>query len=296
MVTVTVAIALTAPIGSVAAEAVALPSFVLGAVHHTLTSEHVPGRFSVDVWTPAPPPQQPLPVLYVLDGNSQFAMVTQIVTPMMFAGELPPVVIVGIGYEVENPMEIMALRSRDYFPTYTDGWAERMDAQGFPRPYDAKPGGADAFLSFVLEELKPFVEKRYPVDTTDETLVGLSAGGAFGAHVLFGNPSAFERYLIGSPALAFDEGMLFEREAAFAKANDALPATVFLSAGALEDRWEIRDETRRMVATLTSRGYEKLVFHHHEFPEETHESVLAPTMSRGLRALFGAWPVSAGAE
>lgn len=270
---------------------------VSGARSFQLHSEEIGQTFQIDLWGPIPElpiPDGPIPVVYVLDGNSQFAMVTQIVGPMMFAGQLPPMVLVGVGYVVDSPFEVVALRTRDFLPSEEEGYAERMASQGMPLPDGVRPGGADAFLRFLEEKVKPFVRRttasRWAIDENDETLVGLSYGGTFASHVLFESPASFERYVIGSPVLDWDESTLFLAEAAYAARSQLLPAKVFFSAGALETRNGIRAGTERMIETLLSRGYEGLDLHSHVFAEETHQSVIAPTMSRGLRAVFGAWP------
>lgn len=260
-----------------------------GTVHHVLASRHVDQRFSIDVWQPIGLPG-PLPVVYVLDGNTMFATAYQMVMPMFFARDVPPVIIVGIGYEVESPLEVVALRTRDLVPTPEPGFAEKMAASGFPVPAGVEPGGADQFLEFIESELKPFIASRYPVDAADETLVGYSYGGTFAFHVLMSSPGSFERYVVGSPVLARDEGELIADEARFASNHDALPAHVFLSAGEYEIENGIRAPAEQMMTTLRSRNYRGLDLRTHVFEGETHESGMAPAISRGLRAVFGTWP------
>jgi len=265
------------------------PARLDGTTHHTLTSRHVDQEFSIDVWQPPGVPG-PLPVVYVLDGNTMFAMTYQMAIPMVFARDLPPVVIVGVGYEVESLVEVVALRARDLLPTPDPGFAAEMVAGGLPVPEGVEPGGADRFLAFIEDELKPFIASRYPVDPSDETLVGYSYGGTFGFHVLMSSPSSFERYVIGSPVLARDHGELIADEERFASDHDALPAHVFLSAGQYEMENGILEPAEQMMKTLRDRGYRGLDLRTHVFEGETHESGIGPTVSRGLRAVFGTWP------
>jgi predicted alpha/beta superfamily hydrolase len=212
------------------------------------------------------------------------------VLPMMYAGDVPPTIIVGIGYQVDSPFEIAVRRARDLLPTPEADFAERMSRAGLPVLEGVTPGGADAFLAFIDDEVKPLVADHYPVDVEDQTLVGYSYGGTFAFHVLLSSPESFDRYVIGSPVLARDEGELIAREAAFARSRPALDATVFLSAGEYEVENGIREPTEAMMKTLRSRHYAGLRLLTHVFPEETHESAIASTISRGLRAVFGTWP------
>lgn len=263
-----------------------------GTSHHVLKSRFVDQTFSIDVWQPVGVPG-PLPVVYVLDGNTMFAMTNQMVLPMFFAQDVPPVILVGIGYEVTSPFEVVALRSRDLLPTPETGFAEEMKKIGIPVPEGLKTGGADAFLAFIEKELKPFIESKYPVNSADETLVGYSYGGTFSFHALINAPETFERYVIGSPVLARDNGELIADEERFAAAHKALNANVFLSAGEYEIENGILAPTEKMMTTLRERNYVGLTLKTHIFAEETHESGIAPAISRGLRAIFGTWPRTA---
>lgn len=260
-----------------------------GTSHHVLTSRYVDQTFSIDVWQPIGVPG-PLPVVYVLDGNTMFAMTTQMVLPMFFAHDVPPVILVGIGYEVASLVDVVPLRSRDLLPTPEPGFAEEMKKFGIPVPEGLKTGGADAFLDFIEKELKPFIASKYPGDAADETLVGYSYGGTFAFHALINAPGTFERYVIGSPVLARDDGELIADEARYAAAHTSLQANVFLSAGEYEVENGILAPTEKMKTTLQGRNYEGLTLKTHIFREETHESGIAPTVSRGLRAVFGTWP------
>ena len=59
-------------------------------------------------------------------------------------------------------------------------------------------------------------------------------GGLFGTWTLLNHPEAFNRYVIGSPWLCWDEKVSTGWEAEYAAAHSDLPATVFLAAGAEE--------------------------------------------------------------
>ncbi len=265
-----------------------------GTERHLVESSHVEQVFAIDVWQPEGI-AGPLPVVYVLDGNTSFGMASQIVIPMMWARDVPPVLVVGVGYQVASPFEVVALRSRDLLPTAEAGFAARMQEVGFAVPQGLETGGADAFLAFITQELKPFIDARYPTDPANETLVGYSYGGTFAFHTLISAPSTFERYVIGSPVLARDGGELIADERSYAERTSALPATVFLSAGEYEIDNGILESVEQMIETLRKRRYEGLVLETHIFEQETHESALAPTLSRGLRAVFGTWPRKAEA-
>ena len=92
-----------------------------------------------------------LPTVYLLDGESRFQTLVDIVEAMH-----AQVMIVAIGNE--------ALRARDYVP------ANICTPGG---------GGQAAFLQFIGSELVPFVEATYASDPGRRILLGHSHGGSF---------------------------------------------------------------------------------------------------------------------
>jgi hypothetical protein len=234
--------------------------------------------------------------VFVLDGDHAFATVAQAARMLQFdRGGLPPMLVVGIGYRqtVEGAdMPPLGLRSRDLTPSDDAGFVAMMRAAPAPftLPDGIRPGGASRFLSFIQDELFPFLESRFPVDPGDQTILGASLGGLFALHVLFTSPRAFRRYVTVSPSLWWDDRLLFRQEGELAARTDDLAASVFLSVGALE---EAESRSARMVSNLEEmaevlhgRGYPSLDLTHQVFADEGHLSVFPAAMSRGLRAVF----------
>jgi uncharacterized protein len=176
-------------------------------------------------------------------------------------------------------------------------------------------GGAGRFLAFLRDELKPWVRERYGVDPDDSAFFGYSLGGLFATYVLLNEPATFRRYGIGSPALFWDNELLFDHEAAYAGTHDDLPAKVLFSVGANENsegdrRWraqlpadrrakaEARAEgeppydmvadAERMIAALRGRKYPSLEIEFEVWPGEYHQTAPPIALSRSLRYLFGA--------
>jgi predicted alpha/beta superfamily hydrolase len=73
---------------------------------------------------------------------------------------------------------------------------------------DAWGGGGQAYESFLVDELKPFIEARYAVDPARAVLFGHSLGGLFAATVLVRHPRAFSGYLIASPSIWATPGLV----------------------------------------------------------------------------------------
>jgi uncharacterized protein len=102
----------------------------------------------------------------VLDGDFFFGVATDMTRLMhRLFGELPAILVVGIGYGTVDGGVISDRRNRDFTPTAD----ERT----------ALSGGASHVLDFLRDELKPLIAERYSQATGPSTLFGSSMGGLF---------------------------------------------------------------------------------------------------------------------
>lgn len=255
------------------------------------------------------------PAIYALDGNASFASLTGTQRMLTQGGEVPASFVIGIGYPGDTLWEAMARRNRDYAPS-DPGEAET-------RALGAKEkAGGVSFLRFIQRELKPLIEKHYPIDPNNSTLQGISLGGLFGAWVLLNEPGTFNNYILGSPAIWWRNEEVWQWEETYAENHNDLPAKVFVGAGALETEENLRadaliiaeknpalgDQVKHMIAWndaqrwpevaklvpqlvshLQLRRYPGLCIHSQIFPDENHMSVMPAISSRGLRFVFDSW-------
>ncbi len=114
---------------------------------------------------------QAYPVLYSLDPAVSFLSVTEFVRWLGHWGELPELIVVGIGYPTDDVDEVFPLREYDY--------------------YQAQ----DEFIDVISTEIFPLIDSTYRTDSTDRALVGFSYGGEFVFHVLVNRPEIFNRYI-----------------------------------------------------------------------------------------------------
>ena len=256
------------------------------------------------------------PGIYAADGNGSFPMVTSIQRTLAWGGEAPAAYVFGVGYPTEGGyLQAVLKRNRDYPPTDAGAYARAMLGATFAA------GGA-AFLRFLTQELKPELEGRYAIDANDSTFFGSSLGGLFGAWTLLTLPATFQRYILASPAITWNDEEVWRWEQVCADARSDLSATVFLSAGEFEaadvarryaletakNNPMLRPRIKVMIAwfeehgwprtaeigpefadRLRSRNYAGLKIHCHNMPDETHMSVPPAVISRGLRYVFGHW-------
>ncbi|MBZ0287249.1 MAG: hypothetical protein K8I30_06515 [Anaerolineae bacterium] len=227
------------------------------------------------------------PVVYVLDGNWYFGLVTDLIRPTRWCGSMTDAIVVGIGYpEGQNPIESFRIsftrRDHDLTPI-RDETVEKSMAQAHKRP--VPNGDAANFHRFIRDELIPFIEKTYRADPTRRILLGHSYGGLFGLFGVFETPDLFDTLILGSPTLAYGDCWLFQREAAFAKENTRLPVRMYLFAGDLEEN--ITDttftDTLRLAAILQGRNYEGLTLVKQIFHDQNHCEVAAVGFQGGLK-------------
>jgi predicted alpha/beta superfamily hydrolase len=275
---------------------------------HYLRSEHVGDEFKILIGNCGSSGSAPPQALFMGDPWLHFGTAVEITRVLNYTEDLPPLLVVAVGYRAVTIEDNESVRSRDFTPT--------VDlASGITDP--ALMGGASRFLAFLRDELKPWVRERYGVDPDDSSFFGDSYGGLFATYVLLNEPAMFRRYGIGSPSLDWDNGLMFEHEAEYARGHDDLPAKVFISVGALENpdgdkRWreqlpaerrakaedEAEAETgppvdmvadaERMVASLRGRAYPRLEIEFEALPGEYHQTSPPLNLSRSLRYLFDA--------
>ncbi|RYE26734.1 MAG: alpha/beta hydrolase, partial [Sphingobacteriaceae bacterium] len=214
--------------------------------------------------------KQKFPVLYVVDGDNDFSPSLEYLGLLMAEYHIPEPVLVAIG---DGGLIGTAgnKRNRDFTPTASA----------------AMPGsgGAPAFLGFIQQELIPMMEANYKTDPAQRTLYGYSMGGLFGAYVLFQQPGLFKNILIGSPALSYDNGKIFDIEKAYAAKHKDLPVHVFIEVGALETSNQ-KEPNKKLVDLLHERHYLNLELHTVTIGNVTHLTGKPAAMLKALGWAF----------
>jgi predicted alpha/beta superfamily hydrolase len=171
-----------------------------------------------------PEPADGFPVIYVLDADAWFGMAVEI-AKMREYEKLRPVVVVGIAYPSQFYFDPQR-RSMDFTPPGS------VDAVS--REAGIELGGADQFLSFLNETLKPWVHKTYRFKPCSETLFGHSLGGLFVLYTLFKAPGSFHTYLAASPAIWFSDKIVLKGESGFEGSRARRTAQVLVTVGEYE--------------------------------------------------------------
>lgn len=208
------------------------------------------------------------PVVYLLDSQWDFPLVNALYGEQYYDGFVPPMIIVGVTWGGDNP-DPERLRARDYTPTTLKG--------------SPQTGGADKFLSFMRDELFPFVEKNYRTDKTDRTLVGCSLGGLLTMYSLFTQPEMFQRYIAASPASNWDNDVLYRFEKSYAELPSRRPAKLFLCVGGVE---VTVPGFQKLTASLQGRHYPSLQMESRVLENTGHSGTKGEGYARGLQFIF----------
>jgi len=220
-------------------------------------------------------PGKKYPLIVLTDGQYAFSLLSSINWRMSERNQVyEQSIIVGISYSKRD--DISKSRVRDFTPPASTD-------EKFKNKAD-ESGRADLYVQFIAEELLPYLMSHYSVDTTKKIYAGHSYGGLLGTYILFTQPNLFDYYLIGSPSLWFNNKVMFNLEANYAKANKDLKAKVFIAAGNEEQdpKFGMLNSMRALEKQLKMRQYPQLSLVTRTLSNEGHLSVYPTFITQGL--------------
>ena len=208
------------------------------------------------------------PVIYLMDSQWDFPLLKCLYGEHYFDGFVPELIVVGVTWGGINPNPD-SLRARDYTPT---------NEARLPQS-----GGADKFLSFMKNELFPFIETNYKADKNNRTLMGCSLGGLFTLYTLFTHTDMFNGYAAASPAVGWDKEVLYKYEKEFAEKRSAKPLRVYMTVGDVERG---RSTFERFAAQMASRNYTTVALKSKVLENTGHSGTKSETFGRGMQYVF----------
>ena len=206
------------------------------------------------------------PVLYLLDAQWDFPLANAIFGQQYYDGFVPGIVIVGITWGGENPNYDL-LRRRDFTPSVV---ANQQPS-----------GNAKNFLEFIKKELVSFIESKYRV-TDDRALMGSSLGGLFTLYAMFNSTNLFNKYILTSPALQWDNGILYKIEKEFSEKNTEIPARLSMEMGGYEN-YSVLEQFYNI---LKERNYKGLSIHYKMIEGIGHSGSKADGYTRGMQFVY----------
>ncbi len=248
---------------------------ISGTELHTVPSEIVNQSYELIVALPSSYEKSPdahYPVIYVLDGQWNFAMAEAIAGKLGVDGFLPEVIVVGIAWGGKDPDPIL-LRQRDFTP---EAFAQWKGA-----------GGADKFLSALERELMPYIEKRYRI-AESRTIAGSSLGGLFVSYALFERPNLFDKYLVLAPALeAVSDKFVQQKIKNMMKKPPRKSIRVFIGCGVLD--W-CKAQSEFLANALTNTGMSNIKVEFRLIEDIGHSSSEPINLTYGLKSVFARTP------
>lgn len=250
--------------------------------HAEFKSKFVRAR-DVQVWLPpgyAEHPRERYPVLYLNDGQNVFDG-----TAMGMEWQVDETADALIRTQLVTPFIVVAVDSLDETRTddLTPTPVTRTDDDGTKH---TSGGKAQTYARFLLEELKPFVDRNYRTlrDAPHTAIGGASHGGLVSLFLTLEHPDVFGQALVMSPSAGWDDDVLIKRVQALKK---RVPVRYWVDVGRLESQ-RIIEPTRRLVSALEGKGWKRGVdVAVTEQPDASHDELAwASRMPEALRFLF----------
>ena len=197
-------------------------------------------RRDVDVYLPASYTSGVrYPVVYLQDGQNLSDPATA------FAGT----------WELDAAIDRLAWRGIDAIcvGVHHAGRHRLSEYSPFPDPHHGG-GEADAYLAFVVETLKPRIDRLFNTrrDRESTAILGSSMGGLVSLYAYFRYPSVFGRAGVMSPSIWFGQGIIVD----FIADARVPRGRVYLDVGTAEGSGTLRD-VRRLGRLLVRKGFRR---------------------------------------
>lgn len=175
-----------------------VPQVTSGSIQRleNFPSKHVPARH-IDVWLPdGYSPSKRYSVVYMQDGQALFDPsatwfkkawhVDVTLTQLMREGRIGDTIVVGIANAGKS-------RWSEYFPEKFLPWISEATRRAFTDKWMERTARSDAYLRFLVEELKPAIDQRFSTRPEREHtfIMGSSMGGVISLYAISEYPQIF---------------------------------------------------------------------------------------------------------
>jgi len=215
-------------------------------------------------------PDKRYPVVFCTDGYWDFQKITAIHGSLIYDKVAPEFITVGLGYPGEN-LNYGRLRTWELMPVRWDN--------------DPETGHAAEFLKTIAEEIIPFIEREYRVDSEHRVLAGASLGGLFTLYTMYTQPDLFYGYVAATPAVLIEDDWLLGYEEEFVKSGKKLRARLHVSGGGNESPGFLGG-ILRYHQRVSSRKHPELAYEFRIIDGERHAGMQFEAYVRGLRFVF----------
>ncbi|MFK7001071.1 alpha/beta hydrolase [Flavobacterium oreochromis] len=220
--------------------------------------------------------QESYPVIYVLDGSADedFIHIAGLVQYFTFPWieRIPKSIVVGIANKD---------RKRDFTSTPN----QQVIRDRYPTS-----GGSEKFMAFIENELQPFLNKNYKT-TNEKTIIGQSLGGLLATEILFKKPYLFDKYIIISPSLWWNDGELLKQNPEILNENFQQGKSIYIGVGkeGLSPIFDnhVMEVDANILFDKIKYGKSKTVKVIFDYlPEEDHATVTHPAAFNAFKLLY----------
>ncbi|BAV05356.1 hypothetical protein SAMN05421788_105189 [Filimonas lacunae] len=218
------------------------------------------------------------PVTYLLDGSADEDFIHVVglyqFNSFEWVNRAPKSIVVGIA---------TVDRRRDFtFPTTIEA-----DKKRFPTT-----GHSDKFIDFIAKELQPFIEKKYKTNA-NRTIIGQSLGGLLATEVLLKQPGLFNKYIIVSPSIWWDNGSLLSQPSAMLQDSFTQKTAVYIGVGkeglAPTATPHVMEVDANLLAEKIKNSRSKAVSVYFDYlPEEDHATSAHQAINNALKWMYAA--------
>ncbi|HEX8334963.1 MAG TPA: alpha/beta hydrolase-fold protein [Segetibacter sp.] len=153
-------------------------------------------------------------------------------------------------------------------------------------------GHSDKFMAFIEKELQPFIEKTYKGNNS-KTLIGQSFGGLLATEILLKKPTLFNKYIIISPSLWWDNGSLLNQTSTILTESFSKKTVVYIGVGkeglTPTEVARVMEVDANLLAEKIKGTKSKNVSVYFDYlPQEDHATIMHQAVFNALRALYPA--------
>ena len=206
-------------------------------------------------------------VIYLTDGEWVVELFPFIYKFAKGENYVPPVIIVALRNTYINNAN---QRDRDFLPVHVES--------------PAISGGGDKFISFLKDELIPYIDKTYPTNSTN-SLYGHSYGGLFAVYTLLTEPGLFQTYYATDPPLGWNNDYVIKLAS---ERLEKLPPDKILWIAGIDETYKGMG-IDRMDSVLKHKGPQSLHWKVATFPNEKHNSVRLKAMYDGIKFSYSGY-------
>lgn len=151
-------------------------------------------------------------------------------------------------------------------------------------------GKSEKFISFIATELQPFIEKKYKTNNS-KTIIGQSLGGLLATEVLLKKPMLFDKYIIISPSLWWNNGSLLNEKSEIYEEKYTPKIDVYIGVGKeglapSEIPHVMEVDANLLFEKLKSTKSKNVKVNFDYLPEEDHATITHQAIFNAMRILY----------